>query len=376
MAYSIPLFDLNYDEAEEQAVQAVLRDRWISTGTRTVAFEERFAAMLGTRHAIAVTNCTCALHMAMLLAGVGPGDEVLVPSLTFVATVNAVRYVGATPVFCDIVGCEDLTLDATALPALITSRTKAIVVMHYGGFPCDMERIMELARRHGLIVIEDACHGPLSEYQGRRLGTIGAMGCFSFFANKSISTAEGGMLVTDNDEYARRARLLRSHGMTTLSFERAKGHATEYDVLEIGYNYRLDDVRAALGLVQLEKLPRDLAVRAEVRVWYLAALDGDERLTIPVRSWTGFVSNYIFIVVLRAATAAVRDKVRAALHERGIQTSVHFPAAHRFGAYAPFRRPLPHTEYVADALITLPMYAALTRTQVGLITDTLRSALP
>ena len=291
------MFDLNYDHEEEEAVLATLRSRWISTGPRTVEFERLFAEALGARHAVAVANCTCALHLALQIVGVREGDEVIVPSLTFVATANAVRYVRATPVFCDIRGPDDLNIDPEQIESLITEKTRAIVVMHYGGFPCDMDRILELARKHRLRVVEDACHGPLSEYRGRKLGTMGDIGCFSFFSNKNISTGEGGMLVTDDAEFAERARLLRSHGMTTLSYQRASGHSTRYDVVESGYNYRMDDIHAALGIVQLGKLRNDIARRAIVRDIISTPLrtpEGSRSPSAAVRTWYRTTSSLSF----------------------------------------------------------------------------------
>ncbi|MDD5555825.1 MAG: DegT/DnrJ/EryC1/StrS family aminotransferase [bacterium] len=359
MGYTIPLFDLNYGPEEEEAVVRVLRSRWISTGPVTEELERRFAAMVGAPHAVGVTNCTAALHMACRLLGLGEGDEVITPSLTFVATVNAIRYVGAVPVFCDIAGTDDLTLDPVRLERLVTERTRAVVVMHYAGFPCAMGRIMEIARRRRLGVIEDASHAPLSDCGGRALGTIGDIGCFSFFSNKNISTGEGGMLVTGNREYCERARLLRSHGMTSLSYERAMGHRTSYDVVDLGYNYRLDDIRAALGLVQLGRLREDIEDRAAVRRRYLDGLGGTEGLIIPFREHGGYVSNYIFPVVLDGSTRERRDRVRETLKARGIATSVHYPAVHRFSIYRHLPAELPLTEYAADCEITLPLYAGL-----------------
>jgi dTDP-4-amino-4,6-dideoxygalactose transaminase len=371
-AYSIPLFDLNYDHEEEEAVLATLRSRWISTGPRTAEFEKRFAEALGARHAVAVANCTCALHLALQIVGVREGDEVIVPSLTFVATANAVRYVRATPVFCDIRGPKDLNIDPEQIESLITEKTRAIVVMHYGGFPCDMDRILELARKHRLRVVEDACHGPLSEHGGRKLGTIGDIGCFSFFSNKNISTGEGGMLVTGDAEFAERARLLRSHGMTTLSYQRASGHSTRYDVIESGYNYRMDDIHAALGIVQLGKLRDDIGRRAIVRNLYLDALADARGILIPFGRHHDVVSNYIFPVILEGADANRRDAVRDAMHERGIQTSIHYPAVHRFSSFEPYRRPLPKTEHVSDSLVTLPMHGRLSADDVSRVAGTLR----
>ena len=372
MAYSIPLFDLNYDHEEEEAVLATLRSRWLSTGPRTVEFERLFAEALGVRHAVAVANCTCALHLALSIVGVQEGDEVIVPSMTFVATANAVRYVRATPVFCDIRGPHDLNIDPEQIESLITEKTRAILVMHYGGFPCDMGRVLDLARTHRLRVVEDACHGPLSEYSGRKLGTMGDIGCFSFFSNKNISTGEGGMLVTGDPEFAERARLLRSHGMTTLSYQRASGHSTRYDVVESGYNYRMDDIHAALGIVQLGKLRNDIRRRAAVRDRYLNALADAPGIVVPFGRREGLVSNYIFPVVLEGADAARRDALRDAMHERGIQTSIHYPAVHRFSIFEQYRRPLPETERVSDTLVTLPMHGRLSADDISRVAATLR----
>jgi dTDP-4-amino-4,6-dideoxygalactose transaminase len=376
MDYKIPLFDLNFDEKEEEAVLATLRSKWISTGPRTAQLEDRFCELLEAPYALGLANCTVALHLGLLLLGIQPGDEVIVPALTFVATVNAVRYVGAVPVFCDIKGIEDLTIDPDLLEGLITPKTKAIVVMHFAGFPSDMDKVMAIARRHDLRVMEDACHGPLSEYHGKKLGTIGDVGCFSFFSNKNISTGEGGLLVTGQEEYYRRGKLLRSHGMTSLSYERSKGHSTSYDVVELGYNYRIDDIHAAIALVQIEKLQADLIQRQKIRQRYQQNLSAIPRLAVPFACNQEFVSNYIFPVVLKDSTAAFRDEVRESLHAAGIQTSVHYPAANRFAIYRQYdRRNLPNTEYVTDNEITLPMYARLSMDQVDTIAGELERIL-
>jgi dTDP-4-amino-4,6-dideoxygalactose transaminase len=365
--YKIPLFDLNFGLEEEQAVLETLRSKWISTGPKTKAFEADFAGMFGVRHALALANCTVSLHLAMKILGIGPGDEVICPSLTFVATVNAVRYVDAVPVFADICGDADLTMDPLDIERKITPRTKAVVVMHYAGFPCAMDEIMRLARRYNLKVIEDACHGPLSEYREQKLGTIGDVGCFSFFSNKNISTGEGGMLVTNDGGLYEHAKLLRSHGMTTLSYERSKGLSTGYDVIESGYNYRMDDIRASIGIVQLKKLNADLIKRAEVRQWYENAFAELSGILIPFRGYSGFVSNHIFTVLLDERCGLSRDEVRIALHNTGIQTSMHYPPVHLFSIFREFSVALPVTEHVASLLITLPMYSRMIKSDVEYI---------
>jgi dTDP-4-amino-4,6-dideoxygalactose transaminase len=375
MDYKIPLFDLNFDEKEEQAVLDVIRSKWISTGPKTAQLEQQFAGMLNTGHAVALSNCTVALHLALKLAGIKENDEVICPSLTFVATVNAIRYLNALPVFADVKSYMDFTIDPSDIERKITPRTKAILVMHYAGFPCNMDAIMDLAERFKLKVIEDACHGPLSEYKGKKLGTIGDIACFSFFSNKNISTGEGGMLVTNNHEYAEQAKLLRSHGMTSLSYERAKGHSTDYDVVTLGFNYRMDDIRASIGIVQLDKLHDDLLKRAGIRREYLQKLEGIEGLTVPFSGYTGFVSNYIMPVLLTGAAAGKRDEVRIKMHKEGIQTSVHYPPVHRFSIYRHFGADLPITEYVAANELTLPMYSKLTIDDIGFIASAVKSIL-
>jgi len=283
--------------------------------------------------------------------------------------------VDATPVFADVVGIDNLNIDPKDIEQKITSKTKAIVVMHYGGFACDMDSIMEIAYKHNLKVIEDACHGPLSEYKGKKLGTIGDVGCFSFFSNKNISTGEGGMLVTNNSEVFERAKLLRSHGMTSMSYERAKGHSTTYDVVELGYNYRMDDIRASIGLAQLNKIEDDLKKREEIRRLYVEKLSTIEGIVVPFTNHKWFSSNYIFPIVLMNSDYKYRDSVREKLAKAGIQTSVHYPAVHRFSIYNNFYKDLSNTDYVAENLITLPMYSKLTPYEIEYIRDNLIKAL-
>ena len=371
MEYKIPLFNLNFDEREVQAACDTIKSGWVSTGPKNAELEQMFIDMWGVKYAVSMANCTSALHVCCKVCGLGVGDEVLVPSLTFAASVNCIRYVGAIPVFCDIVGSKHINIDPKEIEKNITSKTKAIVVVHMAGFSAKMDEIMTIARNYNLKVIEDACHGPLSEYNGKKLGTIGDCAAFSFFSNKNISTGEGGMFVTNNEEMAKQARLLRSHGMTTMSYQRASGHATTYDILELGYNYRMDDIRAAIAIEQLKKLPNDLKKRNHVRQRYIERLNDVKGVEVPFADNKEFVSNYIMPIVLTKGDAAYRDAVREKIHAAGIQTSVHYPAIHRFSIYKDYPALLPQTEYVTDHEITLPMYAALTDEQVDFICNTL-----
>ncbi len=370
MEYNIPLFDLNFDEAEENAVLEIIKSRWITLGPKTAEFENKFASMLNVKHALALANCTVALHLAMKILDIQEDDEVICPSLTFVATVNAIKYVNAKPVFADITGYDDLTINPEEIEKKITKKTKAIIVMHYGGFACNMDAIMDIAERYNLKIIEDACHGPLSEYHNAKLGTLGDIGCFSFFSNKNISIGEGGMLVTNNTDLYEEAKLLRSHGMTSLSYDRSKGHATTYDVVSLGYNYRIDDLRSAIGLAQLEKIEEDIKKRKEKRESYIKYLEKCGKIIIPFKNYTEISSNYIFVIVLKDSDCQKRDHVRTLLAESGIQTSVHYPAVHRFSIYKHLDpSDLHNTEYVSDNLITLPFFSKLSEQDIKKVAE-------
>lgn len=375
MAYKIPLFNLNFDEREAQAAYDTIKSGWISTGPKNAELEQMFIDMWKVKYAVSMSNCTDALHVCCMVCGFGPGDEVICPSLTFAASCNCIRYVGATPVFADIVGPDHINIDPKDIERKITSKTKGIIVVHMAGFPCQMDEIMAIAKRHNLKVVEDACHGPLSEYKGVKLGTIGDCAAYSFFSNKNISTGEGGMFITNNEEMATKARLIRSHGMSTMSYQRASGHATEYDITCLGYNYRMDDIRAAIAIEQLKKLPADLETRIAVRSRYVERLSQISRVVVPFADNTEFVSNYIFPIVIQKSTKEQRDALRDFMHAEGIQTSVHYPAAHRFSTYKELGAVLPQTEYVTENEVTLPMYAALTMEQVDFICDTLECGL-
>jgi len=372
MDWLVPLADLDYSEEEQQAVLNVLRSRWLTMGAVTVEFESEFARFLGVKHGIAVSNATVALHLACLALDIRPGDEVIAPSLTFVATANAALYTGADVRFADICGEDDLTISPTEIEKQITPRTRAIMVMHYGGYPCRMQAILEIAARHGLAVIEDAAHAPGVSWNGKALGTLGDAGCFSFFSNKNLATGEGGMLVTNRDDVAEKVRLLRSHGMTTLTWDRHRGHAYTYDVVELGYNYRIDEIRSALGLAQLRKLSVNNARRKMIAGRYREALS-DSGIDLPFQD--GDSAYHIFPILLPPNADRTRfiDFMRMAK----IQTSIHYPPVHRFTYYTG-RYPgvcLPQTEEVASREVTLPLYPTMSGEAVEAVVSAVRNAL-
>jgi dTDP-4-amino-4,6-dideoxygalactose transaminase len=374
--WKVPLADLSYDEQETQAVLQVLHSRWLTMGAVTQEFETAFANFTGAKHALAVANATVALHLACLALDIGPGDEVIVPSLSFVATANAVLYCGAEPRFADILGPDELTLSPAAVEAQITPRTKAIIVMHYAGYACRMPQICALAQRHGLAVIEDAAHAPGAWLEGRHLGTWGELGCFSFFSNKNLATGEGGMLVTGRDDLAEKLRLLRSHGMTSLTWDRHQGHAYSYDVTALGYNYRIDELHSALGLAQLEKLPAGNLRRREITRRYWQAFDG-LGVGLPFRQDARQAEPACHLFPLLLPEALDRQAFIERMRAAGVQTSIHYPPIHLFSYYRQ-RYPglrLPLTEQVAQREVTLPLYPAMSDAQVELVIESVKAAL-
>ena len=378
MNWRIPLSDIDIGAAEEQAVLNVLHSKWLTMGSMTQQLENESAQFLDAKHAIAVTNGTAALHLACLALGLGPGDEVIVPSLTFVATANAVRYTGATPVFADIRSQEDLNIDPRSIEQRITGRTRAIIVVHYGGYACDMPRIMEIAGEHNILVIEDAAHAIGSNLNGQSLGTWGVIGCFSFFSNKNLTTGEGGLLVTNSDEIAEKLRLFRSHGMTSLTWDRHKGHAWSYDVVELGYNYRIDEIRASLGLIQLKKLINNNQIRRNLSQLYrelLIELTPD--IIIPFEDHPGLSAAHIMPIILPPETS--RLNFMEHMKEQGIQTSIHYPPIHMFTSYEnqddSEEVKLPITEDAAKREVTLPLYPTLTEDEVHEVVKGVQKAL-
>ncbi|MGH3072977.1 MAG: DegT/DnrJ/EryC1/StrS family aminotransferase [Gaiellaceae bacterium] len=369
--WAITLADVSIGEAERAAVDEVLRSGWLSMGPETERFEQAFAEYLGAEHTIAVTNGTAALHLTAAALGLGQGDEVICPALTFVASAAGMRHTGAVVRLADSTSLDDFALDPAELERLASPRTRAVVVLHYGGYPADMDALLAVARRRGWYVIEDAAHAPGAHLGDAACGTIGDAGCFSFFPNKNMTTGEGGMVVVRDDDVAARARKLRSHAMTTTTWDRHRGHAASYDVLDVGFNYRIDEIRAALGRVQLSRLDELNAARARVAGWYRELLGGAEGLSLPSLGGRGTPSYHLAPLV--APSLEARDDLRERLRVRRIQTSVHYPAIHRFSHYASGRG-LPTAEAIADRTLTLPMHAGLSREDVETVCAALLEA--
>jgi len=327
---------------------------------------------------VALSSGTAALHLAVIAAGIKPGDEVIVPSLSFVASSNAILYAGAKPVFVDISALDDFNLSCRDVERKITARTKAIMVVHYGGYLADMERIKEIARSHRLFIIEDSAHAIGADLNSRMAGTLGNVGCFSFFSNKNMATGEGGMIVTDSDRLAKKLKLLRSHGMTSVTLDRFKGHSHSYDVVDLGYNYRMTEISAALGILQLKKLPGANRKRKILTNLYLTHLKGTDGLSIPFQDYPRNSSHHLFPILLDRKIS--RKKFMELLRTEGIQSSIHYPPIHRFSYYRRNLKrrqaKLPLTEHVGAHEVTLPLYPLLKKNEVAFVCEKIKRILP
>ena len=364
--WRIPLSDLDYGSEEANAVQSVIASKWLSMGPEVHAFEQEFAAMQEAKHALAVSSATAGLHLALLALGVGPGNEVIQPALNFVAAANMTIAVGAMPVFADICSVDEPTIDPSEVERLISPRTKAVVVMHYGGSLCRMGELIELCAARGIAIVEDACHAVGVPYHDARnrwpngimAGSIGDIGAFSFFANKNIASGEGGMVVTNRADLAERVRLLRSHGMTTLTWDRHKGHAGSYDVVNPGYNYRLDELHAALGRAQLTKLERNNQRRRSLLALYKEAVQSLSGWTMPFAETIEYSSGHLMVIV--APDPEIKQGAVHALRQSGIQSSLHYPCIADFSGFEEGSDSgLELTRQFTSCAITLPLYPTL-----------------
>lgn len=330
----VPFHRADLGEEEIKAVADVIRSGWLTMGARTFEFERQFASYVGARYAIAVSSCTAALHLALEAIGLKPGDEVLVPTTTFTATAEVVTYFRAKPVFVDI-DPTSLNLDHAEAEGKITRCTKAIIPVHLAGNPCDMDEILEIARNHKVHVIEDAAHALPSEYRGRRIGGISELTAFSFYATKTLTTAEGGMITTENEDYARRMQMMRLHGISRDAWKRYDSGGTWfYEVMEPGYKYNLTDLQAALGLVQLGKCDEMASERKRIAQYYNNSLASLASVELPSCAPDRVSSWHLYEIRLQLEQLRIdRNRFITELTDRGVSTSVHFIPLHLQPAY-------------------------------------------
>ena len=313
------------EQEEIDEVVASMQNAWLGTGPKVTRFEDDFKTYKGAPHAVAVNSCTAALHLAMIVAGVGPGDEVITTPLTFCATVNAIIHAGATPVLADV-DPETMNIDPAAVEAKITPRTRAILPVHFGGRPCDMDRLCEIGRLHGLKIIEDCAHAIETEYKGRKAGTFGDMGCFSFYVTKNITTGEGGMILTDNGAYAARAKVLALHGMSADAWSRFSDQGYKhYLVTEAGFKYNMMDIQAAIGIHQLQRIEAYWKRRKEIWERYNEAFSY-LMVGLPADSEpeTRHAYHLYTLMVDKEKTGITRDEFLCAMNNQNIGTGVHY----------------------------------------------------
>jgi dTDP-4-amino-4,6-dideoxygalactose transaminase len=373
--WKVQLFKLNYDEQEYNAVLDTLKSGWITMGPKTIEFENAYERELGENtRCIAVSSGTAALHIAMLACGIKPGDEVIVPSLTFIADINVVTICGGIPVLADIKSYDDWSMDPADIESKITNKTKAVMVVHYAGFACDMDTIVAICKKHNLKLIEDCAHANGGTYKGKKLGTFGDISAWSFFSNKNLSVGEGGMVAVNNLNLYEKCKYLRSHGMTVASFDRIKGRASSYDVVEAGLNYRIDELRAALGLVQLAKLPQANKARANLVKHYIERLDNNEFISIPFKNFNNGTPTFHIMPIL-LSDKIDRAKLIELMQKDGIQTSIHYPAIQSFKAYKDIVSPTPKSQYVSQLELTLPLYPTMTVDEVDIVCDSIEKNL-
>ena len=365
------------DETEIEAVSQVLESKWISTGGRVREFERAFAEYLGVKHAIAVSSCTAALHLSLVVSGITVGDEVITTPYTFTATAEAIRYVGAKPVFVDI--CADtLNIDVTKIEQAITPKTKAIMPVHIAGFPCEMDTIREICDANNLVLIDDAAHAIPTQYKDYYIGTLGDLSAFSFYANKNLTTGEGGMITTNNDTFAKPLRTMRLHGIDKDAWARqSKRTMWRYDITTEGYKYNMTDIQAAMGICQLMKLNKQHERRQNLAYIYQTELEKFSQIKTPTipenpaeHSW------HLYMIQLQNGN---RDAFVDAMREENIECSVHYIPLHLFDFYQKQYGysvgDFPNAESVFERVVSLPLHPGLTENDVYTVIDTIGKLL-
>lgn len=376
---NIPFYVPWITEEDKNSVIEALNSRWLTGGPKAREFEKLFADFIGVKHAISVNSGTAALHLAMRTLNLKPGDEVIIPVFTFVATANAVLYCGAKPIFADI-DAKTFNLSAKSVQDKITKRTKAIIVIHYAGQPVDMKEIVDMAEDHKLYVIEDCAHSLGAKYRGRKTGGIGITGCFSFYPTKIITTLEGGMLTTNEEWVARKAELLRGHGMTRSALEREKRADWFYDITDLGYNYRLNEVQAALGISQFKRVEDSIGKRVKAASYYTRKLNEIEGIVTPCKSKNRTHVYHLYVTkILKEKCGLSRDELFRKLSTKGIGLSVHYTPLHLMTFYKKLAgcttRPFPNADEVYKEVLSLPIFPTITRNQIDYVIKSIQDCI-
>ena len=369
---AVPFFVPWISEEDKKAVMQALNSRWLTGGPRTKEFEELFTSYTRSKYSVAVNSCTAALHLAMRALNIGSGDEVIVPVLTFAATANAALFVGAKPIFADI-DEKAFNISPREIEQRITEKTKAVIVVHYGGQPCDMKEIMEIAEDHNIEVVEDCAHALGALYRGKNAGTFGAVGCFSFYPTKIITTIEGGMATTEDEQTANKMRVLRDHGMTKTAFDREDKASWYYDVVDLGYNYRMNEVQAVLGIVQLKRIDDINEKRCAAAKYYTKRLSDIEGIITPYEAEDRTHLYHLYVIrVLQEKFGVNRDELFRDLSASGIGTSVHYTPLHQLTFYKKLcsgKQSFPVAERVSKEILSLPLFPTMSKSQIDFVAE-------
>jgi dTDP-4-amino-4,6-dideoxygalactose transaminase len=374
--WRVGLTEISLPDSDVEAVLETLRSGWLTMGPRTQELEQTFAATTGSEHAVAVSSGTAALHLACLAAGVGPGDEVIAPALSFVADAHAGRCAGGEAVLADCSSLEEPLLDPGQVERRMTDRTKAVIAVHMFGYPADTAALRDLCATRGVALIEDCAEADGAKLRdGAVAGTVGLCGCFSFFSKTQLGVGEGGIVVTDDEAFAQRLRALRSHAMTSVTWDRHRGHAETYDVTDLGFNYRIDEPRATLAHARLARLQDALSELRRVARAYRVRLAGLDGVAVPFPDeWIELSGHFAFPILV--SERVKRDSVRDAMHANGVQTTF-YPALTQLSAYRPSGPDgsMPVAEEFADRHLALPLSPSLDEAKIDIVVGELRAAL-
>jgi dTDP-4-amino-4,6-dideoxygalactose transaminase len=369
MDWKIQLSELNYDWKEADSVRMVIESEWLTMGNLSIQFEKAFQDFIGHQHqGVFVSSATAGLHLILMALGLKPGDEVILPALTFVSDANVVLQLGATPIFCDSISLENFNISEQSIIEKVTEKTKCIIIVHFAGYPMDLEGLFKFAREKNILLIEDCAHAPGASLNGKNCGNMSDASFFSFFSNKNLAIGEGGMVFSQDENLLKKIRSMRSHGMSAPTLDRHEGRAFSYDVENIGLNYRADEIRAALGIEQLKKLNLGNVTRKKISERYRKKLENTQ-VVIPFsqRIKNQVSAHHIMPIILPACSN--RSRVMQRMKNEGIQTSIHYPAFSSFAAYSSYMKDthLPITDEICQRELTLPLHPRMSFEDVDLV---------
>ena len=376
----LPFHQASIGEEEIKEIVQTLNSGWLTTGQKTRLFEKSFADYIGCKHAIGLNSCTAGLHLSLVVSGISSGDEVITSPITFPATTNVIVHQNAKPVFVDVES-ETLNMNCSEIESKINNKTKAILPVHFGGHPCDMDTITSLAQKHNLSVVEDAAHALESKYHGEKIGAIGDFTAFSFYATKNITTGEGGMLTTNDDDYADKLRILSLHGISKNAWKRyGKDGFQHWELLMPGYKYNMFDIQASLGIHQIKKVESFLNRRVQIVKKYNDAFEKTEEIQLLKPKSNIKHAHHLYVIVIKTENLRVsRDEVLTEIQKRGIGVAVHFRSLHLqpfFKQHFNYKKGMfPQAEYLSDRVISLPLYPKMTDEDVSRVIETVLGVL-